>query len=429
MNSFLKYTAYALSLALVVSALFFLYLNAWFPFNKFSTAQDEIDKPGRLSDLNDIKTKNAWVSTDLASTPVFKELPGEEMGTKYKFLSETVKTMKSDIDAAEVAGDRTKADILFMKGGYYRALASSTFFSSQQDDARNKTIIDSYSGLFDNIFKISEVAETENRSPRFLRRLYVYSVLFIYKNTENPDLFVISNFSRDKFLLTLLEKYDLNKDIASLLYIDSLFSESDLPNDNMMMAEKMLALAKVLNWPEAESNSELKGMILEKTTKYQQDFPQARITNLSNSKEENRVRPLMSFSSALSLLSLHNRALSDDSVRVAYSSANKAFNEEVRSEEDVLRYVKFVNDINYLSFLYTKNNYKLDSEAGDVLKEIKKFLSTFSTYPEISVYYKRYLIAGQKSPGMHDPARKNLYQISATDIELKKLLLENGVEL
>ncbi|MFZ2593212.1 MAG: hypothetical protein WAX38_00365 [Minisyncoccia bacterium] len=391
-----------------------------------STTQDVGEEKISLANLQEVVTEDS-INTRFDTGEAFTDFKGEETGTKYKYLRESLPVMKAEIEKAEATD--SESEVLYKRAIYYMRLASVGIISDDSDPEKNKMIIDAYNGLFENLFKIGAVAKDENRNPRYLRRLYVYVISYIYNRSNNPDLFMISYFTQDKDLLNLLEKHALNKDIASILYIDSLFSIGDLQRDNFMVSEKLNNLSRLLYYPEVTEDIALKSKILEEAQKLILAFPTAVETQLTSSPEENRSRPQANYATALGVLSRFTPTVTTAQAKIAFSEAYKALRENLRSKEDNLLSVKFMLDVNYASLLFNENNKKLNSEIVAVLADIENYRASIEGNTELTNVFNNYLRGVQRESAIKDGAKMDLLLIASQNEAFKSLLVAAGVEL
>ncbi|MEK7627848.1 MAG: hypothetical protein AAB421_00310 [Patescibacteria group bacterium] len=409
---------------LVIALLAFSYYFA--PFYRLTAEFPFIHNRISLENLQDIVTEDS-IDTRIPTSEAFQNFKGAETGTKYKHLEEDVTKMEQDI-ASSAARD-TEIEQLFKKAVYHQRLASLAVLIVDEPAKKKEMLLTAFNGLYDGLFRIAGAAQDENRNPRYVRRLYVYVIQYVYRNARDAQLFTTSKFANEKDFQAILEKFPLNSDLASTLYIDTLFSKKDLPRDKFMVSIKMRNLADLLNYPEVASDAQLKAKIVSEVSYLKTVFPTAESTQLTSSPAENMVRPLANYAISLGVLTRFDDSIPAEQVSQAFKTALTALDANLLSEEDHILFVKFTLDLNYAVFLFNQSGKKITDEVSTHLRSAESLKTKFAANREMTALLTSYLLALQIGNAWRDIATQDVREIARQDAQFNDFLVASGVKL
>lgn len=332
---------------------------------------------------------------EIPANKLFVEQPGYDTGTAYQVTDEILQQMEEDIRVS--APNITEAELAFKRAIYLKKLASVAF--AEPDPEKREILIKGvYDQIHYNIFRLPAITANEKVNVLAVQKIYVHVLDFVYQGAKNPDFFFESKFNEGKYFKELVAKYGPeNREIINVLYIDSLYSEQDLKNDNLMVAQKMLALAQLFQLKSVMDNEELRTSIYKKCIALAELYPTAAKTNLHASDADNDVLPKYAYANALGILSrLYRSRITGEQARDAFEDARTALKENIRSDADILYWTLVRIQVGEVEFLYRMNEKtgkpKMNDEIKKLVKETAEIRTTMQG-KESADWYNRFFTA------------------------------------
>ncbi len=372
------------------------------------------------------EVRDGMATDKIPTTEAFKDFAGAETGTKYKHLEEELATMRADLE--KTANTDSVSEMLYKRAIFYKNLASMANVNMEGSE-KEPLLLEAFDGLHEHIMRIPEVLENDKRNPRYLRRLYVHVILHAYRNTNDASIFARSTFINEPAFQKLLAQYPNNPDIASILFIlDELASANDLSRDNLMVADRMYHLARLLNYRETAFDEPLRNRIYREMADLVEIYPTARESILYSSPQENKARPAAYFAMSLGITARYmNSPITIDMAKAAYQDAFTSFATHTVSEEDSLHVLKFATDITYAALLLHENDGRITPEISTVFRDIESIATRYANNPEMIRVYTNYLKAAQTPRGSWNLAVRDLLDASQKDPQLAAFLAASGV--
>ncbi|MBP9669756.1 MAG: hypothetical protein KBE09_05715 [Candidatus Pacebacteria bacterium] len=382
-------------------------------------------KEASLSNLQE-EVRDGMLTDKIPTSEAFKDFAGAETGTKYKHLEEELATMRADLE--KTAATDSISEMLYKRAIFYKNLASMANVNMEGPE-KEALILEAYDGLHENIMRIPEVLENDKRNPRYLRRLYVHVVLHAYRNTNDASIFARSTFLNEPAFQRLLNQYKQNPDIASVLFIlDELASKEDLSRDNLMVADRMYHLARLLNYRETAFDETLRNRIYLEVAELAALYPTARESILYSSPQENKARPAAYFAMSLGIAARYmNSPITIEMAKEAYNAAYAMLAQHAVSEEDSLHVLKFGVDTTYAALLLHENDGRITPEISTVFRDIESVATRYENNPEMTRVYRNILTAAQQPRGIWNLAVRDLVDASKNDAQLAAFLAASGV--
>jgi hypothetical protein len=364
----------------------------------------------------------------IETSPAFNEFGGTDSGTKYQYLTTELEAMKKDLEKP----NDSETQQLFERAIYYKKLASVALAIEEDPVARKTMLKEVYDGLYEGLGQLPEAAKREGVNPRHIRRFYIHTILYTYRAAKDPTIFFDSRFSEDTWLQALRVKYLTNFDMAASLYIDTLFSPSDTSRDNYMVSMRMLNLAELLHYKEMTTNTELKSRVFADIADLNASFPDTEVTQLSNSKEENTVRPLADYALSLGIIARKGGPITMSAAKGAFASAYGALAANIRSDADNLHLVKAQLDLNYALFLFNQEGSAVNQEVVAALRDFESFATKFQSNSYLQGRYAAYIQSIENlrpETGAHDITLDEVKALASQDERFKKFCVSMGLKL
>lgn len=372
------------------------------------------------------EVQDGMLTDKIPTTDAFKDFAGAETGTKYKHLEEELAGMRADLE--KTAATDSVSEMLYKRAIFYKNLASMANVNMEGPE-KETLLLEAFDGLHEHIMRIPEVLENDKRNPRYLRRLYVHVILHAYRNTNDASIFAKSTFINEPTFQALLTQYPKNPDIASILFIlDELASKEDLSRDNLMVADRMYHLARLLNYRETAFNKPLRTRIFTEISSLATLYPTARESILYSSPQENKARPAAYFAMSLGITARYlDGPITIEAAKEAYQAAYASLAEHTVSEEDSLHVLKFGVDTTYAALLLHENDGNITPEISAVFRDIESVAVRYANNPEMTRVYRNILLAAQEPRGKWNLAVRDLVDASKKDAKLAAFLAAAGI--
>jgi hypothetical protein len=325
---------------------------------------------------------------------VYSKQPGVVEGTGYTITDPVLKQMEEDIRIT--APKASETELSLKRAIYLKKLASVAF--TKPSPEREKILADVYEQLHYGMFRLPAITINEQVDLRYIRRYYSHVLEFVYQGTKNPEIFFNSKFSEGRYFKELVAKYGTkNKNVVNTLYIDSLYSNQDMENDNFVLAGRLQLLSQlfldeyVLSNDYIQENGGLRTELYKKAANLAEQYPSAKQTKVHIANEENITLPKVAYAHSLGILSrLPNSRITAKMARDAFEEARASLKENVRSSEDILywSWVRLV--VAEAEFLFRVNEEQMTPEIHSLLVEAAGLREVLSSSRESSEWYNRF---------------------------------------
>lgn len=361
---------------------------------------------------------------------VYTSQTGVSTGTGYTVTDPILKEMEEDI---RVSAPRiSEAELSLKRAIYLKKFASVAF--TKPSPEREEMIKEVYEQLHYGIFRLPAIAINEDANLRYIRRYYSHVLEFVYQGAKNPDLFFNSKFAEGSYFKQLTSLHGIeHKNVINILYIDSLYSDQDMPNDNFVLAGRLQLISQlfldeyVLGSIYREPNTELRTALYKKAAALAELYPQAAQTKIHTEDADNIALPKVAFAHGVSILArLPNSRITPEIARNAFEDARKSLREQVRSESDILYWSLVRLVVAEAEFLYRVNGGKMNEETRALLREVAELRTTLQSNKESSEWYNRFFrdVIRDVETAKHEKAKRPFLDMAKEVPEMQKILDE-----
>ncbi len=325
---------------------------------------------------------------------VYTNQTGVSTGTGYTVTDPVLKEMEEDI---RVSAPRiSEAELSLKRAIYLKKFASVAF--TKQSPEREEMIKEVYEQLHYGIFRLPAIAINEDANLRYIRRYYSHVLEFVYQGAKNPDLFFSSKFAEGNYFKQLTSMHGVeHKNVISTLYIDSLYSDQDMLNDNFVLAGRLRMLSElflddyVKNENYTSTNHGIRTELYKKAIALAEQYPNAAVTKIHTSDADNITLPKVAYAHSLGILArLPRSRISAEQAQAAFRDAHDALKKNVRSEDDILYWSLTRLIVSEAEFMYRSNGDKMNDETVALLNEVAKLRETLKNNKESSDWYNRF---------------------------------------